>query len=151
MTRQEASKIIEQYRMCSNGDCPTLECADCEYNHDPRKVEEAFLMAVDALDEDKNAPSKDGDTISRQAAIDEIRECFSMGGCHADQYSIVGHINSLPSVQPKHKPGKWEIYVISPFDGEGCRCSECKYEGAPYWDFCPNCGAEMTEVSLDEE
>ena len=50
MTRQEASKIIEQYRMCSSGDCPTLECADCEYNHDPRKVEEAFLMAIDALE-----------------------------------------------------------------------------------------------------
>ena len=43
----------------------------------------------------------------------------------------------------ERKSGKWEIYVISPFDGEGCRCSECNYEGAPYWDFCPNCGADM--------
>ena len=41
------------------------------------------------------------------------------------------------------KPGHWEIYIISMFDGEGCRCSECGFEGAPYWDFCPNCGADM--------
>ena len=72
MTRQEASKIIEQYRMCSSGDCPTLECADCEYNHDPRKVEEAFLMAIDALESaqperktghwiDKTDPEWDGE------------------------------------------------------------------------------------------
>ena len=45
--------------------------------------------------------------------------------------------------QPERKTGKWEIYVISMFDGEGCRCSECGLEGVPYWDFCPNCGADM--------
>ena len=59
MTRQEASEIIEQYRMCSSGDCPTLECADCEYNHDPRKVEEAFLMAIDALESAQPEPLTD--------------------------------------------------------------------------------------------
>lgn len=47
------------------------------------------------------------------------------------------------------KVGKWEIYVISMFDGEGCRCSECGFEGAPYWDFCPNCGVRME--GTDEE
>ena len=51
-----------------------------------------------------------------------------------------------PSVQPERKKGKWEIYVISMLDGEGCRCSECGFEGAPYWDFCPNCGADMRGV-----
>ena len=51
-------------------------------------------------------------------------------------------VASQPTIEER-KTGKWEIYVISPFDGEGCRCSECKYEGAPYWDFCPNCGADM--------
>lgn len=43
--------------------------------------------------------------------------------------------------QPERKTGRWEIYVISMIDGEGCRCSECGFEGAPYWDFCPNCGS----------
>ena len=43
--------------------------------------------------------------------------------------------------------GEWEIYVISPFDGEDCRCSECGQTGCvPYWDYCPNCGARMKGV-----
>ena len=46
------------------------------------------------------------------------------------------------SAQPR-KPGHWETYIISMIDGEGCRCSECGFEGVPYWDFCPNCGADM--------
>lgn len=49
-------------------------------------------------------------------------------------------IDGLPTIEERKK-GKWEIYIISPFDGEGCRCSECGFEGAPYWDFCPNCGS----------
>ena len=56
-------------------------------------------------------------------------------------------LRELPSAQPERKRGKWEIYVISMFDGEGCRCSECGLEGVPYWDFCPNCGANMREVN----
>jgi len=56
---------------------------------------------------------------------------------------ILEIIERQPTVQPERKKGKWEIYVISMLDGEGCRCSECGYEGAPYWDFCPNCGADM--------
>jgi hypothetical protein len=53
-------------------------------------------------------------------------------------------ICTAPVIEER-KTGKWEIYVISMIDGEGCRCSECGFEGAPYWDFCPNCGADMRE------
>ena len=43
--------------------------------------------------------------------------------------------------------GKWIIYVVSPFDGEDVKCSECGQRGcAPYWDYCPHCGARMEEV-----
>lgn len=46
------------------------------------------------------------------------------------------------------KRGKWIIYTVSPFDGEDVKCSECGQRGcAPYWDFCPNCGADMREVT----
>ena len=54
-----------------------------------------------------------------------------------DAVSLVG---SAPTIEER-KRGKWEIYVISMCDGEGCRCSECGFEGAPYWDYCPNCGS----------
>lgn len=54
-----------------------------------------------------------------------------------------------PITQPERKKGKWEIYIISMLDGEGCRCSECGFEGAPYWDYCPNCGSPMEGVVYD--
>ena len=84
------------------------------------------------------------DCISRQAAIDEVINLW------ADKpfgppalVEIKDCIEKLPSAQPERKRGKWEIYVISLFDGVGCRCSECGFEGVTYWDFCPNCGADM--------
>ena len=76
------------------------------------------------------------DLIDRQAAIDEIKKLFSMGEHYCDKFSIVGMLNSLPSVQL-----------------EGIRCNECKYyqgvhgamghapcsywnSGGVMWDWC---------------
>ena len=79
------------------------------------------------------------DNISRQAAIDAVKEAV----ISAEWEYAEEALEKLPSAPPERKTGKWEIYVISMFDGEGCRCSECGFEGVPYWDFCPNCGAYM--------
>lgn len=86
--------------------------------------------------------------LSRQAAIDELiamREHISAG------MSVIGGTAYEMAIEalrePERKKGKWIIYVISMLDGEGCRCSECGFEGAPYWDYCPNCGADMREES----
>ena len=88
------------------------------------------------------------DLIDRQAAIDEVHKNYdtildfkSDGRTVADSFEDI--INALPSAQPERKPGKWEIYNISPFDGQGCECSECGFEGVPYWNFCPHCGIKM--------
>lgn len=51
-------------------------------------------------------------------------------------------LQDTPEIMPPKK-GHWEIYVISPFDGEGCKCSLCENEGMPSYDFCPKCGAAM--------
>lgn len=75
--------------------------------------------------------------MSRIVDLDDERNVFC--GCDGEYEKW----NIDPDTIEERKTGKWEIYVISPFDGEGCRCSECKYEGAPYWDFCPNCGVVM--------
>ena len=84
------------------------------------------------------------DLISRQAVIDLLKQMRKDGNMVPwEGKDVFARIRKLPPAQPERKRGKWEIYVISPFDGEGCRCSECKYEGAPYWDYCPNCGAKM--------
>lgn len=84
------------------------------------------------------------DLISRQAVLNLL---------HAlpleevtTKAMLIQSVKQMDAAQPERKTGKWEIYVISMFDGEGCRCSECGLEGVSYWDFCPNCGADMREV-----
>ena len=90
---------------------------------------------------------KMSDYIDRQAAISTV-ENLSVR-CEGDYDVYVDCLKQafeeLPSadVQPV-RHGHWEIYVISPFDGEDVRCSECGTCGcAPYWDYCPHCGAKM--------
>ena len=59
------------------------------------------------------------------------------------------NLEKMRPIEPERKTGKWKIYVISPFDGEGCKCSECGFEGAPYWDYCPGCGAMIEGVEQE--
>ena len=69
----------------------------------------------------------DADTISRKAAIE-------------------------PPSQPKRIKGRW-ISSDAIFGGEPFYCSECGENtrdtvmGKPRWNFCPNCGADMREVT----
>ena len=71
-----------------------------------------------------------------------IRTVEAVPCVEAKRRKKVAIINALP---PEQKTGRWERYIISLHDGEGCRCSECGFEGVPYWDFCPGCGAKMVE------
>lgn len=85
------------------------------------------------------------DLINRQDAIDFIdagRLCNPNELRWSDN-EVVNFLKSRPSAQSERMKGKWEIYIISMLDGEGCKCSECGFEGVPYWNFCPNCGAYM--------
>lgn len=41
------------------------------------------------------------DAVSRKEAVREAKELFKLGECHADEYSIIGMLNSLPSAHPK--------------------------------------------------
>ena len=102
------------------------------------------------------------DLINRQAAIGVLDVL-----CQEHRYRIPGKaetyssynegwqdalgraenaIGNLPPAQPERKKGHWEIYVISMLDGEGCKCSECGFEGTPHWVSCPNCDARMEGV-----
>ena len=85
------------------------------------------------------------DMIYRQAAINAADMADYTGLAVEDVKKVtdevIKELKKLSSAQPEHKTGKWEIYVISMLDGEGCRCSECGFEGTPYWNYCPNCGS----------
>ena len=82
------------------------------------------------------------DTISRKAALDAI-----FGRSHE---IIKMRIGNLPSAQPERKRGRWNC---SDDMYESAVCSVCGWDTTEPWDhirhwfnYCPNCGADMREV-----
>ena len=114
---------------------------------------EAVEVAIKAL-EDKGYEQGCDDCISREAAIDALRDAENHAFNSYYKGLIAAHkiIANLPSVTltPKPKTGKWIEEDV--FDGELVyRCSKC---GEPFWlesgtpkdneyNFCPKCGAKM--------
>ena len=121
--------------------------------------EEMFDMAIKALElvtinsdsnEIKVTNCNYKDTIYRQAAIDAVSDC---GIC-------IQRIVDLPSAQPERPKGKWMPHreicreyigtVLVNVDYDYWLCDTCGYrvkKGQPTYNFCPNCGADMREVS----
>ena len=111
-----------------------------------------------------NLASLGTDCISRQQAIDafntNIDELVVAGKENADAVErylnrVIDEIKQLPTIQPKR--GKW-IRTGSGSLYDHYECSECGK--APKWEcmgdnrwkiaftgFCPNCGADMREVT----
>ena len=102
-------------------------------------------------------PESCEDAVSRKAVEEMLKNGFPARGMWEIAGDVVKQtvcetladalmdLGKLPSVTPKRKTGKWEIYAISMLDGEGCKCPECGFEGMPHWNFCPNCGLKMEE------
>ena len=95
------------------------------------------------------------DLISRQAAIDALKELTANGTNKGMVFGedAVHRIEILPSVQSERKTGRW-IYGESEVGNDGYYCSECGnfvpwiYEESAMnfireYKFCPNCGAKM--------
>lgn len=87
------------------------------------------------------------DLISRQAAIDALKEHEDAKGYLRCDYEVV--LEQLPSAE---KHGKWESKALDNFRKYEVVCSECgaRYVGnydaydEPYdFNYCPNCGARM--------
>ena len=66
----------------------------------------------------------------------------------------VTRLLSLPSAQPERKKGKWEGYNANDENWQRddgtpilMSCNKCNgmviNNGSAYWNFCPNCGADM--------
>ena len=102
------------------------------------------------------------DLISRQAAIDGLKrisfshwfECGEYLSEDTREIEIISSkkalevIEALPSAQPTIKPrkGKW-IYSREYGTAKIWTCSECGWNDIGEWNFCPNCGADMREVT----
>ena len=85
------------------------------------------------------------DCISRQAAIDETWKYPTYSDPLNVLTEVRDRIKALPSAQPERKKGKWvdceDGYYLA-------NCSECGFqmdvhENRGYFNFCPNCGADM--------
>ena len=95
------------------------------------------------------------DLISRQEAIDAIKGWGLIDGLSECQaVEILEDEEKVPSTQPERKMGKWKGYnADNPKwlrdDGSPVflECSACNTivmnNGSAYWNFCPNCGADM--------
>lgn len=84
--------------------------------------------------------------IDKDAVIHEI-----MGQPPEPHYPswYAEQIKALPSAQPERKKGKWirepNVYGV-------VYCSECDYElHTNNTNFCPNCGAEMTQAGTESD
>lgn len=93
------------------------------------------------------------DLISRQTAIDAVRELYIQppkinNDIVYDMAIDQAHdaLVNLPTAQPERKKGQWRGKPIAGY----CtvRCSVCKNvfsENNGRWNFCPDCGADMRE------
>lgn len=134
----------------------------CQYNCFDENERDSYHTLSEAI----NALSNDGDTISRQAAIDAVEnvdwyhlntkgemESGANSAEHQTWYKaddIYKVLEELPSVQPEQKHGKWIVIMNEPnITFDECKCSECgviEYfnKGWKKFSFCPNCGAKMS-------
>lgn len=99
----------------------------------------------------ENARGMQDDTISRQSAIDGLRDYLVGKRCPDDgtlTCRLIENevINKLLPIQAKR--GRW-ISADAIFGGVPFYCSECGENtwdtvmGQPRWNFCPNCGCRM--------
>ena len=148
MTKQEAINLMKLWR------------ASVEINGAVSEHLDAFDMAIEALS-CSVSPNR-SDLISRQAAIDEIRENYYLheksyynDGRNSGLFIAESIVSNLPSAQPERKKGKWMVWggMDIPENHGRHKCSECgefalmRYEKPlrkeVLSDFCPNCGARM--------
>lgn len=81
----------------------------------------------------------DNDLISKQAAIDTF---YDLWGTSLTR--TVDAIKRLPSIQPKR--GKW-LYQIGMIKCDQCLRAIRRIDHDGLLNFCPNCGADMREVT----
>lgn len=110
MTAKEAIKLIQNEILCvKTADTCDRDCGKCQLVKPTGDILEAYDMAISALEAqdvpDTNVGSKD-DCVSRQAAIDSIRECAEAAHSNHEWDMEQGYLNAIecleeePSAQP---------------------------------------------------
>ena len=127
MTREEAVYELERMKTWS------ADLSDDEI--------EALVLALKAL-----AQEPCDDAISRQAVLDQTylwsKDEFLRVTNPFDH--LRKRINSLPSVTPQQRTGRWKFTVYDANRIGHYECSECHWNVLMnVSDYCPHCGAKM--------
>lgn len=110
-------------------------CTDCkEYDQERHCCPRFTRVIKTTVDELKQAAQTEPDVVCH-CNVKENAELIAK--------ILDDDIDGKVFAMPERKTGHWEIYTISMIDGEDCRCSECGSGGVPYWNYCPQCGADM--------
>ena len=88
-----------------------------------------------------------GDCISREKALQIIRAWFDRESTPSD---MKNEIEQLPSVTVHQKIGRW-IKCIDDNGSSYYLCSACRCGEDFKFDWCPNCGANMSEIQTGAE
>lgn len=111
-----------------------------EEKYDTDRVEDALDMAIKALEQQ---PCED--CISREAVDEYITKLLS-GYLYDEERTRLEDLTTfvweLPSVQPTRPTGKW---IDIGDEGLVFKCSLCGNKNTIESNYCPNCGARMTE------
>lgn len=156
MTRKEfkekAKEIIDNYQFGSLGklfDYDNFE-DEMKVSHVPNGIDssEADTPLVDFLNDLYDALEQQPceDCVSKQAVAKIINT--QRFGIHQISMGIIKEkIESLPSIRPTRKKGKWiRVNPLQENDGGAFMCSICRsgdWDIKDSYSFCPNCGAEM--------
>lgn len=101
------------------------------------ELSDALDMAIEAL---KQQPCDD--CISRETVLEIIEKEEFKG-------DALSEIERLSSVTPQPKIGRW--IDIQYFEADDTyyrpKCPFCNTEPKEYSNYCPNCGAKLTELS----
>jgi hypothetical protein len=86
--------------------------------------------------------------IDADALIDKYGDWYTEEGTEEGYIgTIKGIVDSMPTIEPERKKGKWIKGVGENGITTSEFCSCCRYENKHWcdWNFCPNCGADMRE------
>lgn len=134
--------------------CTCYDGVHC--NHYPCKDVQAIMDLPSAQ------PEPCEDAVSRRRLLSDLKELTAAWGKYpvmAEQIkgveAAIGYVETIPSVTPERKKGKWNAYYhgVNENPSFTYSCNQCGYS-APYglyggsysqkkWMFCPNCGADM--------
>lgn len=112
---------------------------------------DAIKMGIEALEQEPC-----DDCVSRQVVLEAIDDdnrnghysCFATNN---DAECFKQIIRELPSVTPQQKVGKWISNAEDDLKISEYTCSNCKGLSDEDSDFCPKCGAKMSEIPTGAE